>query len=160
MKAQPERPNITLRVANESHLVAINDIYNHYVLHSTCTYQEEIEPIENRRHWLQHHGEPHPIIVAELDHQVVGWGSLSPYHQRSAYRRTVENSVYVHHNFHRRGIGSLSIVSSGTRSIAPSPTTSVCCSEYGERMATSSDMDGRASCRPDQPGVARLRCLG
>ena len=107
MNAQPECTNVTLRAANESHLVAINDIYNHYVLHSTCTYQEAIEPIKNRRHWLQHHGEQHPIIVAELDNQVVGWGSLSPYHQRSAYRRTVENSVYVHHSFHRRGIGSL-----------------------------------------------------
>jgi phosphinothricin acetyltransferase len=38
---------------------------------------------------------------------VVGWGSLSPYHARSAYRRTVENSVYVHHQHHRRGLGSL-----------------------------------------------------
>jgi phosphinothricin acetyltransferase len=36
----------------------------------------------------------------------VGWGSLSAYHTRSAYRRTVENSVYVHHEHHRRGIGS------------------------------------------------------
>jgi phosphinothricin acetyltransferase len=37
----------------------------------------------------------------------VGWGSLSAYHARSAYRRTVENSVYVHHQHHGRGIGSL-----------------------------------------------------
>jgi phosphinothricin acetyltransferase len=37
----------------------------------------------------------------------VGWGSLSAYHARSAYRRTVENSVYVHHDYHGRGIGSL-----------------------------------------------------
>jgi L-amino acid N-acyltransferase YncA len=37
---------------------------------------------------------------------VVGWGSLSAYHPRSAYRRTVENSIYVHHEFHRRGIGT------------------------------------------------------
>ena len=38
---------------------------------------------------------------------MAGWGSLSAYHARSAYRRTVENSVYVHHQHHRRGIGSL-----------------------------------------------------
>ena len=98
---------MAIRTANDSDLIAINDIYNHYVLHSTCTYQEEIEPIESRRQWFHHHGPPYPIIVAELGSQVVGWGSLSPYHKRSAYRRTVENSVYVHHNFHRRGLGSL-----------------------------------------------------
>jgi phosphinothricin acetyltransferase len=47
------------------------------------------------------------VIVAEVNGEVVGWGSLSAYHSRSAYRRTVENSVYVHHQHHRRGIGSL-----------------------------------------------------
>jgi len=97
----------TIRAATPADLGVINDIYNHYVLHSTCTYQEEPEPLEGRRQWFQHHGERHPIIVAEVDGQVVGWGSLSPYHARSAYRRTVENSVYVHHQLHRRGIGSL-----------------------------------------------------
>jgi L-amino acid N-acyltransferase YncA len=33
-----------LRSAVESDLVAINDIYNHYVMHATCTYQEAPEP--------------------------------------------------------------------------------------------------------------------
>ena len=46
------------------------------------------------------------MTVAELSGRVVGWGSLSPFHSRSAYRRTVENSVYVHHEFLFRGIGS------------------------------------------------------
>lgn len=97
----------SIRHAVQSDLIAINNIYNHYVLHSTCTYQEDPEPIEGRRRWFAHHGETHPIIVAETGNQIVGWGSLSPYHTRSAYRRTVENSVYVHHDYHRRGIGSL-----------------------------------------------------
>ncbi len=96
-----------IRPATEADLVAINDIYNHYVLHSTCTYQEEQEPIESRRRWFSHHGEMHPVIVAAADSQVIGWGSLSAYHARSAYRRTVENSVYIHHQHHRKGIGSL-----------------------------------------------------
>jgi L-amino acid N-acyltransferase len=101
------KPSCNLRPATESDLAAINDIYNHFVLHSTCTYQEEPEPIESRRQWFRHHGEKHPVIVAVAEGQVVGWGSLSAYHERSAYRHTVENSVYVHHQHHRRGIGSL-----------------------------------------------------
>ena len=97
---------ITIRQATESDLAVINDIYNHYVQHSTCTYQEEPEPLDGRRQWFKHHGDQHPVIVAEAGGQVAGWGSLSAYHPRSAYRRTVENSVYVHHRQHRRGIGS------------------------------------------------------
>jgi phosphinothricin acetyltransferase len=98
---------ITIRRASESDLKSINDIYNHYVFHSTCTYQEEPEPFKTRQHWFAHHGAKHPITVAVASNEILGWGSLSAYHARSAYRRTVENSVYVHHRHHRRGIGSL-----------------------------------------------------
>lgn len=96
-----------IRPAKESDLPAINDIYNHYVLHSTCTYQEEPELFDSRQRWFNHHGEKHPIIVATTNGEVVGWGSLSPFHARCAYRFTVENSVYIDHRFHRQGIGSL-----------------------------------------------------
>jgi phosphinothricin acetyltransferase len=98
---------ITIRLATPADLVAINDIYNHFVLTCTCTYQEESEPIESRRAWFERHGANHPVTVATIDGQVVGWGSLSPYHPRSAYRFTVENSLYLHHEFQGRGIGSL-----------------------------------------------------
>jgi len=99
--------NIQLRPAAESDLAAINDIYNYYVLNSTCTYQEQPERISDRLIWFRNHGPKHPVIVAEQKKEVVGWGSLSPYHRRAAYRHTVENSVYVHPDWHRRGIGSL-----------------------------------------------------
>ena len=36
---------------------------------------------------------------------VVGFGSLSPYKERAAYRTSVEDSVYVHRDFQGRGIG-------------------------------------------------------
>jgi L-amino acid N-acyltransferase len=38
-----------IRLATANDLPAINDIYNYYVLHSTCTYQESPEPIEDRQ---------------------------------------------------------------------------------------------------------------
>lgn len=95
----------TIRLARHEDLAAINDIYNYYVLESTCTYQETPEPIERRGEWFDRHGPAHPVTVALINGQVVGWGSLSPYHARSAYRFTVENSVYVHPDHHRRGIG-------------------------------------------------------
>ena len=97
---------VIIRPAAESDLVAINDIYNHYVLHSTCTWQEEPESPEGRREWFNHHGAKHPATVVDLDGRIVGWGSLSAFRARAAYRNTVEDSVYVHPGYHRRGIGS------------------------------------------------------
>ncbi len=100
-------PKIKLRPATESDLSAINDIYNYYVMHSSCTYQEAPDSIDERHDWFRNHGGKYPVTVAEQNGQVVGWSSISPYHRRSAYRHTVENSVYVHHDWHSRGIGSL-----------------------------------------------------
>jgi phosphinothricin acetyltransferase len=99
---------ITIRLATESDLAAINAIYNHYVLTSTCTYQEEPDAPEARVAWFRAHGAEHPVTVAvDAGGEVLGWGALSRFHPRSAYRRTVENAVYVRPDHHRRGIGRL-----------------------------------------------------
>ena len=99
----PDAPCIVPAV--QSDLPAINDIYNYYVLHSTATYQEEPETIQSRAAWFARRGPAHPVTVARIGGAVVGWASLSPFHPRSAYRRTVETSVYVDSSTHRRGIG-------------------------------------------------------
>jgi L-amino acid N-acyltransferase YncA len=96
-----------IRLASVDDLARINEIYNYFVQTSTCTYQEAPESIESRRAWFESHGPFHPVTVAEMDGQVVGWGSLSAYRARSAYRFTVENSVYVDQAHHQRGIGSM-----------------------------------------------------
>lgn len=103
--ARPMNPALTIRHAVESDLPAINAIYNHYVLHSTCTYQVTPEPIEDRVAWFRRHYRKHPVTVAEVAGEVVGWGSLNVFHGREAYARTVEDSLYVRHDFLRQGIG-------------------------------------------------------
>src|SRR5260370_2431470 len=110
---------ITIRPATKSDLKIINDIYNHYVLHSTCTYQQQSEPLKSRQNWFAHHGPKHPITVAVENNKVVGWGSLSAYHARSAYRRTVENSLYVYHHPHRPALCSLLLQNLTTRPRKP-----------------------------------------
>jgi L-amino acid N-acyltransferase YncA len=97
---------VIIRNATAADLGAINAIYNHYVRRSCCTYQEKPETMSARRQWFRHHDRQHPIIVAEAAGRVIGWGSLSAYHARSAYRFTVENSVYMHYRYRGRGIGS------------------------------------------------------
>ena len=99
---------VQIRLATHDDLLAINDIYNHYVLTSTATYQELIEPMDDRRRWFEkHQSEAHPATVAQTGAgEIVGWGALSPWRDRSAYRFSVENSVYVRHDLHGRGIGS------------------------------------------------------
>src|SRR6185369_3554270 len=80
----------TIRPATAGDLPEINAIYNHFVLASTCTYQTEPETAEARAAWLQAHGDRYPITVAERDGEIVGWASLSRFHVRAAYGKTVE----------------------------------------------------------------------
>jgi phosphinothricin acetyltransferase len=96
-----------MRLATPADLPAINAIYNHYVIHSTCTYQTEPATADERKAWFDAHGSAYPVTVIEDAGEVIGWGSLSKFHQRSAYRPTVENSVYVRHDRLARGIGKL-----------------------------------------------------
>jgi phosphinothricin acetyltransferase len=96
----------SIRLATEADLAAINAIYNHYVRTSVCTYQETEDTLDDRIAWLRAHTPDYfPATVAEMDGEVVGFGALSAFRARSAYRFTVENAVYVRHDLHGRGIG-------------------------------------------------------
>lgn len=101
---------LSLRLAAETDLRAINDIYNYYVLNSTCTYQLEPETDEARRAWFASHGERYPVTVAEEEGEVIGWGSLSKFRERAAYAPSVEASVYVRHDRLGRSIGRVLLV--------------------------------------------------
>ncbi len=98
------------RAATPDDLGAINAIYNHYVLHSTATYQTVPSTDEERVKWFVAHGEKHPVIVVELDGDVIGWGSLSKLHERQAFANSVEDSIYLHHEHTGRGIGKKMLV--------------------------------------------------
>jgi len=101
----------SLRLATTADLPTINDIYNYYVDRSTCTYQTEHETLADRQAWFADHSpDKYPVTVAEIDGAVVGWGSLSKFRPRAAYAPTVEASIYIHHDFHRRGLGRLLLV--------------------------------------------------
>lgn len=101
-----ERPGgLIIREATAADLPAVAAIYNHFVAHSTCTFATEPEGEAYWSNWLATHHGAHPAIVAVRDGEVVGWGTLSRWNSRCAYRQTVENSVYVRHDVHRAGIG-------------------------------------------------------
>ena len=95
----------TIRPATFDDCAAINDIYNHYVVHDTCTYQTEPDSLVERQAWFARHGGRHPVLVAERHRSVLAWGALSAFHPRAGYRFSVEDAVYVRHDLQRQGLG-------------------------------------------------------
>lgn len=98
--------DVLLRDATSADVPTIREIYNYYVLNSTCTYQLEPDTLEQREAWFGTHSpEKYPVVVVESDGRVVGWGSLSKFHPREGYAPTAEASVYIAADHHRRGLG-------------------------------------------------------
>ena len=98
---------VQIRLAEVSDAKAINDIYNYYVTHSTCTLQKDETTLDERVGWINAHDEKTPVLVVTKDNEVVGWGCLSNFRERWGYRFTVEDSIYVHPEQRRQKIGQM-----------------------------------------------------
>jgi L-amino acid N-acyltransferase YncA len=97
---------IRYRLAVASDAEPIRAIYNREVLESTVTFDLVARTLEDQLAWLDEHSGAHPAVVAvDDDGGVCGFGSLSPYRPRPAYRTTVEDSVYVDRGYQGQGVG-------------------------------------------------------
>lgn len=103
---KPAHVACALREAREEDMTAVQAIYAHHVLHGTASFEEEppsLAEMTRRRGVVIGRGLPY--LVAELDGAVVGYSYAMPYHARSAYRFTIEDSIYIDHRLTRAGIG-------------------------------------------------------
>lgn len=86
----------------------ILDIINHNILHSTALYDYKVRNYEQQKNILEEKiSKNFPVIVAELDGNLVGFGMYSEFRFREAYKFTVEHSVYVNKDFQSKGIGKI-----------------------------------------------------
>jgi ATP-dependent helicase HrpB len=95
-----------VRDATAGDLAAIRGIYAHHVLHGTGTFEEEPPDTEEMvRRFAAVLANGLPWIVAEIDGAVAGYAYAQRYHARSAWRHTLEDSVYVAPDRARGGVG-------------------------------------------------------
>ena len=96
---------ISIRHAEERDAEAIRSIYNYEVEHETATFDLVPRSLDDQLEWQRARTGAFCVYVAELDGEVVGFGALSPYKERAAYRTSVEDSVYIRRDLVRLGIG-------------------------------------------------------
>jgi len=100
--------NIIVRPAGPPDIAAITRIYADAVAHGTASFElEPPEEAEMARRQQSLLSNCYPYIVAETNGAVAGYAYAGAYRARPAYKWSVENSVYVAPEFHRRGIGKL-----------------------------------------------------
>jgi len=96
---------ITMRDAVSDDATAVAVIYNQGIADRLATLETEERTVEERRHWLLSRGPRHPVIVAETDGGVVGFGSLNVFNPRQAYDHVADFSLYVERSWRGKGVG-------------------------------------------------------
>ena len=100
-----------VRPATFADIPAITRIYSHAVAHGTASFELTAPDEQEMQQRMQAVLDgKFPYFVAEIDGAVVGYAYASLYRTRPAYRFTVEDSVYVAPDMHRRGIGKALLI--------------------------------------------------
>lgn len=98
--------SVSIRPSDDHDVPAIAAIYSHHVLHGIASFDEEPpEPGEIARRRQDILARNLPYLVAEQAGRVIGYCYASPYRIRSAYRFSVEDSIYIDQSQLGRGIG-------------------------------------------------------
>lgn len=97
---------LSLRSAAAADAAALARIYGWHVLHGTGTF-EEVPPDESEMtaRLAKVVDDGLPFLLAERAGEVAGFAYAGPFRERSAYRFTAEDSVYVTPGLEGRGIG-------------------------------------------------------
>ncbi len=96
-----------MRPATPDDLPAIHAIYGHHVLQGLASFEEEPPPLEElRRRFDDVRQRGLPWLAAEFGGVLAGYGYCAPYRTRSAYRYSLEDSIYVRHGSEGKGVGS------------------------------------------------------
>jgi phosphinothricin acetyltransferase len=76
---------------------SICEIYNFYIQNSVVTFDEQLMEVNQWEEKLTYLNKQNfPFIVAETDNgEILGFAYVAPWRQKSAYRKTVEDSIYL-----------------------------------------------------------------
>ena len=99
---------IQIRTYTITDCPAILAIINEAILTSTALYDYHPRTLEQQIAIFEDKiSKGFPIIVAEENNQVIGFGYYSEFRFREAYKFTVEHSVYAAKNYIGKGVGKL-----------------------------------------------------
>lgn len=99
---------VIIRSMTEADLPEVLDIYNDVILTTTAVYSEQPHTLAMRTTWFnERKAAGFPVIVAEHEGKIAGFGTYGHFRAWPCYRFTVEHSVYVHKESRGLGISKL-----------------------------------------------------
>jgi len=99
---------VRVRPAMEADMPAVQEIYAYYVSKTTASFEDEPPTVaEMTARWQRIISRGLPYLVAVRGKVVLGYAYAAPFRERSAYRYTCEDSVYVAAGAQGRNIGNV-----------------------------------------------------
>ena len=98
---------ITTRYAVPEDAKRLLEIYAPYVENTAITFEYDVPTLEEFIERIRHTLEKYPYIVALNNGTIVGYAYAGMFHEREAYSRCVETSIYVDNNMKHIGIGGI-----------------------------------------------------
>ena len=97
---------MTFRPAANADAPALVDIYNHYIVTSTVTFDLDVWTADDMVHKIESvMALGMPFIIAERDGETIGYAYLATFREKAAYDTTMENTLYLTEEARGLGIG-------------------------------------------------------
>jgi L-amino acid N-acyltransferase YncA len=97
---------MTARPATRADAGAIAAIYNQGIEDRIATFETRLRNAADILAWLDGR---YPVVVVEIDREVVAFAAASSYRPRACYAGIAEVSIYVERAFRRRGAGRFAL---------------------------------------------------
>lgn len=97
---------ITIRKYRTDDAGQITEIYNHYIAHTTITFETEPLTVAEMSSRLDSIAAEYPLLVAEDDGHIAGYAYAHRWKQSMAYRPTAETTLYVDTRCQGNGTGT------------------------------------------------------
>jgi phosphinothricin acetyltransferase len=102
----------------------ICDIYNYYISNTYATFEEEQVTYEEMKNRIINVTKDYPWLVYEKSNKILGYAYAKNWHARSAYRYTLESTIYLDNSQIQKGIGT-NLYSELFKQIDPKNCTSI-----------------------------------
>lgn len=97
-----------IRPASIGDSISLAHLYNHYILHSHATFEEiAVTPGEIAIRINLSLSDHLPWLLIEDDSKLLGFARMVKWRGRTAYRHTLESSIYIAPSHTHQGLGTL-----------------------------------------------------